>query len=663
MNYLDRSFKYKGLIFVIIAFPILYTCVNVDIMRKIYLYIILFLFSCQDKSDKLEYALERAGNNRAELEKVLYNFSREPIDSLKLEAAKFLIENMPGHFTLYGEMIDGYRRKANNNKNIIFKKNNYNTDLSLREVTFDSITYFDKKIFDILLSHSEEVDKVSERKYDITYIKADFLIRHINATFELLNRFPWLQGIPKDIFFEYLLPYRIENEIIDNWRDSICFSSSIEDIVHYYDNIKYNILQTAEYLSFQKQDLIFNGDFINHFLNIDFQTNCYDMCISSIFRYRALGIPAALDFIPYHPNRNGQHYWCSIISPEVRNGNRNIFINYRAAKIFRYMYSLCNELTYEGDEYIPELFTIPFIKDVTSEYLNTSNLQVKILREFQGEPCYGYLCVFNELLWQPIGIGKIENKEVKFKNMGRNIVYLPIYFRGENKHILNYPFTLDLQGRMEYLIPNKQKPQQLTITRKYPFSKTLHDFFQDLDGVPIECANDPTFSKVDTLITFQVKSMGYLLQNSFNSKQYRYFRIKDDRMKILYIAELRFYDEQGNVLKGKYNQEYLNAFDENPLTNVTISNDEFVIDFEKPVNVTKVICVPRGDGNGIYPNNKYELFYFALDGWCSLGQKIATDYYIKYDNVPSNALLWLRNLTTGIEERPFTVKEGEIRFW
>lgn len=44
----------------------------------------------------LEEALEMAGKNRTELEKVLAHYAG---DSLKLEAAKYLIRHMPGHYS------------------------------------------------------------------------------------------------------------------------------------------------------------------------------------------------------------------------------------------------------------------------------------------------------------------------------------------------------------------------------------------------------------------------------------------------------------------------------------------------------------------------------------------------------------------------------------
>ena len=104
--------------------------------------------------------------------------------------------------------------------------------------------------------------------------------------------------------------------------------------------------------------------------------------------------------------------------------------------------------------------------------------------------------------------------------------------------------------------------------------------------------------------------------------------------------------------------------DDDPLT-FTVLNEfnPLVINFGHPVKLSKLVCLPRSDGNGIYPDNTYELFYFDLDGWKSLGMKMSNDFYLEYDNVSSNALYWLRNWTTGVEERIFTYQNGVQKFW
>lgn len=67
-------------------------------MKQFITYIIILIFTCSctfKKDNRLEYALRFAESNRTELEKVLDHYSTDPE---KLEAARFLIENMPYHY-------------------------------------------------------------------------------------------------------------------------------------------------------------------------------------------------------------------------------------------------------------------------------------------------------------------------------------------------------------------------------------------------------------------------------------------------------------------------------------------------------------------------------------------------------------------------------------
>ena len=79
--------------------------------RIIYIIFCISGISCGQYNAELENALKLAGENRGELEKVLYHYSQNPSDSLKLQAATFLIKNMPGHYTLEGSLINACREK------------------------------------------------------------------------------------------------------------------------------------------------------------------------------------------------------------------------------------------------------------------------------------------------------------------------------------------------------------------------------------------------------------------------------------------------------------------------------------------------------------------------------------------------------------------------
>lgn len=67
---------------------------------------------------------------------------------------------------------------------------------------------------------------------------------------------------------------------------------------------------------------------------------------------------------------------------------------------------------------------------------------------------------------------------------------------------------------------------------------------------------------------------------------------------------------------------------------------------------------PEDDSNGIFPGEHYELFYWR-NGWVSLGVQQATDTVLVYRRVPKGALLWLRNVDNGSQERIFSYEKGK----
>ena len=85
----------------------------------------LFL-SCKEEG-QLEKALDKAGENKIEFFKVLKHYSQSPKDSLKLEAAKFLIRNIPQHYSLYSEALLEMKKKLNESDTIVTAKISINT--------------------------------------------------------------------------------------------------------------------------------------------------------------------------------------------------------------------------------------------------------------------------------------------------------------------------------------------------------------------------------------------------------------------------------------------------------------------------------------------------------------------------------------------------------
>lgn len=64
--------------------------------------------ACSSENQWLDTALNLAGDNRAELQKVLDRYKEE--DGDKYRAACFLIENMPFHGAYEGKALENYRK-------------------------------------------------------------------------------------------------------------------------------------------------------------------------------------------------------------------------------------------------------------------------------------------------------------------------------------------------------------------------------------------------------------------------------------------------------------------------------------------------------------------------------------------------------------------------
>ena len=157
----------------------------------------LLLFAGCGSPDSLEVALNHAGDNRMELEEVLLHYEE---DTLKHRAAKFLIENMPYHFSAVETMVSPEGKEY-----------------------YPDITRFDgkesvKRHCDSLFAVGYRVRK--QHVFDIRTLTADYLIDQIDLAFEAWGK-PWAREVSFDDFCRYVLPYRAENEAVCNIRKQL----------------------------------------------------------------------------------------------------------------------------------------------------------------------------------------------------------------------------------------------------------------------------------------------------------------------------------------------------------------------------------------------------------------------------------------------------------
>lgn len=177
-------------------------------MNKIIISILLLLFccSCHYKTD-LDAALEMADDNGAELRKVLDYYKG---DSLKLKAAVFLIENMPGHYSYEGNEILKYYAEADR--------------ILMSDLQADA-----KK--DSIVKLAIKYPNLSSKTIpDIEIITADYLIKNIEHAFDCWAK-PWAAHFSlKDNSMSALSLANVEALASENENESGVRSFNITDL-------------------------------------------------------------------------------------------------------------------------------------------------------------------------------------------------------------------------------------------------------------------------------------------------------------------------------------------------------------------------------------------------------------------------------------------------
>ena len=215
--------------------------------------------------------------------------------------------------------------------------------------------------------------------------------------------------------------------------------------------------------------------------------------------------------------------------------------------------------------------------------------------------------------------------------------------------------------------------------RKYPDKENVYELAKNrtIGGkFQITTAEDANnFTDIYTIIDFPatLAPTSIMLDKPVEATALRYVSAPNSNV---YLAELEVYNEQDELIEGEiigtegswYNNgrdKYM-VFDHDMLTyfDAPVSSDGWVgLQFKRKEKVGRIVYAPYNDDNGINKGELYELFYFD-GGWVSLGEKYGDSSYImKYNQVPGNALLLLKNKTKGKETRIFTQEDGNHKWW
>lgn len=621
------------------------------------MFISLLFSGCAIEVDRLDYALEFAGENRRELEKVLEYYSD---DSLKYRAACFLIENMPRWYAYDGWQLDTLEVLMRKDREGILSK-----DEKMRWNSFDY----------------HALNKV----YDSKVITSEYLIENINLAFQEWQKRPWNKSLSFDDFCDLILPYRIGNERLSNWRSLYnSYYGSLLDSVYTGSDVLVACKCINDELNRQSYKYSVEWKVPHNRADYLFETRIgYCREVSDLIQYamRSCGIPVAADFMPYSPDYRYSHEWNVVrdttgryiqfgfdgldpVRDKVPDDGR------RKGKVFRYCYALQNEReilrkhsgwNIGGTEGL-------YWKDVTSEYFGHNRAVVNVFAT--EKPLIG-LSVFSTNGWQTIGEGVYKSSgKVIFDNIEPSIIYVPTSQKNGIKPV-GYPFMLDREGNVEEFVPDTVNLEKVILKRKMALIPRIAAWGYSQIGARIEGDTDIGFKK-PRLIAEIKDTMDYTFQilEGLSSEPVKYIRYVPP-VGFLQLAELKLYEDA--ELKKEIritpltDVPYIEKVIDGDILSHIYQKSEGVIDplvfsLDSLQQIRRLYFIARTDDNYVWKGDTYELLYFnGIDGWKSLGVKTATSEYICFE-APRNALLWLRNRTKGKEEQVFIYRNNRQWF-
>lgn len=427
-------------------------------MRHIlkYFFVLLPTFLCAQPRYPLnvKQVLDKVGSNKPELQKAL-NYFYSKGDEMQIKAINFLIANMGIHRSFNYYWADG------KGKRIPFNELNY-PSFQASVQAFEAIRKKDINIHPVAYTY-----------WDLDSIKASFLIDNVQRAFTVW-RSPWAKNIPFEDFCEYILPYRVSIEPLQDWRKTyqekflpIIKSSRKPNTANYIDDFAFdykNWFVNTYRIERRKEPLPRLGA-----LQLLHRKKgpCEDAADLQVFMLRSQGIPSSLDIIPYWATSFGGHFINTAFDESnkpihfdvTRYEDAKIKLTREPSKVLRITYSKqSNTLaTIESHANIPEgALRLYNYKDVTSEYWETQSVTCKVFSQIAQAKTV-YACVFNQGEWRPVWWGKADKGHVVFTNMSKGVVYLPTTYKNGKLTPAGYPVSVNNNGQQLNLVPKANK--------------------------------------------------------------------------------------------------------------------------------------------------------------------------------------------------------------
>ena len=421
-------------------------------MKYLYYFSIFFLFLSCNRTPypaDIEAVLDSAGKNRKQLELVLEHYSQHKKDSLKLQAAEYLIRYMPGKCT------ETYEAQWEDIASALYRWENVKDKERLMQKQGE------KKVYE-----------------DIHCITAQYLINNIELAFRVWQEQPWGKHIPFDTFCEEILPYRVGKEPLEDWRGKVL--AAFDDQLTYFKEhpeisaveacCRINrLLPPFAWVSYPVPAMNYS------MLMSTSRGTCDEMGALAVFVMRALGIPVSQDFTLQWPNRTVGHSWntvcdstgrhISFMGTEANPGETHLGTRLAKSKVYRTMYAKQN-VGEKGRANLPEELANPYMKDVSNEYTNcTYCVDIPKLPAIQTDTIHTvYLLSFGKEVSCIVDKGELIAEKIRFTHIGNRVTYLPVSLSDGHYTAIGYPFRIDKSGILHIFSTDPKNRQTVSIT-------------------------------------------------------------------------------------------------------------------------------------------------------------------------------------------------------
>ncbi|MDP3462648.1 MAG: transglutaminase domain-containing protein [Bacteroidales bacterium] len=394
-------------------------------VRKMCLLIVILLISTSClKSDKPGLPEEvirtysETGFNRIEFTKTIGKFIDDAGDSIQLQAAYFLIAKMRSHYMVTYDVTD----------------------------TSGAIYQIDPFMFtsgDSLLAHWKKLDSIHGGLHyqpdrfvlDTDTIKSELLISTIQQTMK--SQKPEWHGLyDKETVFQYVLPYRIANEAVEDWRSQL--ADTFPELLYFSAQTYEPDIIIENINEFVNSRFIFDKRFIKQAtiqpladLLRNRVGNYEDLAHLKVKLLRMCGIPATIDYTPYLADSVNSFVWAVAMNsdrkfqPLLSEETKYLFerSNY-FPKVYRRIFHENNSSLFRLKPI--SLTTPPFLGhydylDVTQDYVDVIQLQY----EQVSPDTLLYLTVLNDKKWRAVDFAISADNQFVFNNIASNITLRP----------------------------------------------------------------------------------------------------------------------------------------------------------------------------------------------------------------------------------------------